>query len=251
MTDRSRPNAAEFHAEADAVFDRIAGRYDLLCDLFSLGIHRFWKRRMADLIASEPWELMLDAAAGTGDIALRVRRRVADPMRRIVLSDLSEPMLKRARARAGTASELFDYRILDAHHMPSIPDASLDLFANSLALKICDRHRVMCEAWRVLKPGGRFLALEASAIEPAWLHDIYLKYMSVVMPTVGWLATGGDASAYRYLLDGIRAIPEPEKIADELRATGFDRVCFERLSLGIVAIHTATKPWSPKSPRSR
>jgi demethylmenaquinone methyltransferase / 2-methoxy-6-polyprenyl-1,4-benzoquinol methylase len=236
----STTNAASFDGGADDVFGRIAGRYDVLCDLFSLGIHRYWKHRVAALIAGEPWDSMLDAAAGTGDVALRVLRRDPQLARRITVSDISPAMLAIARRRIMPAAPAF--AVMDACDLRDVADASLDLFSISLALKICDRARVMREAFRVLRPGGRFIALEASAIMWPWLQRLYLGYMSVCMPLIGWLATGGDASTYRYLLRGVHDFPDAEHLAAELRAIGFADVAFERLSLGIVAIHTARKP---------
>ena len=126
--------------------------------------------------------------------------------------------------------------------MPSVRDASFDLYSISLGLKICDRARVLREAFRVLRPGGRLIALEASAIVVPWLHRLYLMYMNLCMPAIGWIATGGDASAYRYLLKGVREFPDADRLAQELLTLGFVDVSFERLSLGIVAIHTARKP---------
>lgn len=240
-------NAASFDAGVDDVFGRISGRYDVLCDLFSFGIHRLWKRRVAALIAQEPWSRMLDAAAGTGDVLLRVLQR--DPSlagREIVVSDISPAMLRIAQRRtvplATRPDFQVDYEILDAQAMPGIHDGSFDLFSISLGLKICDRQRVLSEALRVLHPGGRLIALEASAIVLPWLHRLYLTYMNLCMPTIGWIATGGDASAYRYLLKGVHEFPDADQLAREMQAVGFVDVSFERLSLGIVAIHMARKP---------
>lgn len=239
-------NAAHFEPRVGDVFQRIAWRYDVLCDLFSLGIHRLWKRRVAELLAGYEWQSMIDSAAGTGDIALRLLQRAPHVAKRsIVVSDLSPAMLQVAERKASSCGFDLDFRVLDAHAMPSIPDASVDLYVISLALKICDRGRVMREALRVLCPGGRIIALEASAIRWRWLHTLYLVYMSVCMPAIGWLATGGDASAYRYLLDGVREFPDAEGLARELEQAGFEGVAFERLTLGIVAIHSACKPIAP------
>lgn len=236
------PNAAQFNAQEDDVFGRIAGRYDFLCDVFSCGFHRLWKRRVATLIAQAPWEKMLDAASGTGDIALRVlQQRTLSSGQEITISDISPSMRAIAQRRIPSSANNIAYKIFDAQHLQEIPTNSLDLFAISLGLKICDRNRVMHEAWRVLRPGGVFICLEASHLIWPWLQKTYLFYMELCMPLIGWIATGGDASAYRYLLKGIRAFPDAPALADELRATGFVDVYFKKLSLGIVAIHKARK----------
>jgi ubiquinone/menaquinone biosynthesis C-methylase UbiE len=130
----------------------------------------------------------------------------------------------------------------NADSMPSIPDGSIDLYSISLGLKICDRNLALREALRVLRPGGTLIALEASNIPWDWLQRPYLAYMGLCMPALGWLATAGDASAYRYLLQGIKEFPTAEALAVEMSEMGFESVSFERLSLGIVAIHRARKP---------
>ena len=181
-------NAAEFVASADDVFGRIASRYDLLCDLFSFWIHRHWKRRVALLIASHPWEDLLDVASGTGDIVLRVlSRQPSAAARRIVASDISPQMLAIAKRRLDVLGQSVELRQLDAHDMPSVPGESVDLFSISFAMKICDRHAVLREALRVLKPDGRLIVLEASTIPVRWLRQAYLLYMSVCMPVIGGL----------------------------------------------------------------
>ena len=235
-------NAADFDWSHDDVFGRIASRYDLLCDLFSLGIHRLWKRRVARRIADEHWTRLLDGATGTGDIILRLLAHESTADRTVIASDVSTGMLGIAQPRLGHNAERVSLERLDAERMPSVADESVDAYSISLALKICDRGQVLNEAFRVLTPGGRLIVLEASNIPWRPLQAAYLVYMSVCMPVLGWLATGGDASAYRYLLHGIREFPSAEGLADELRAHGFEDVTFERQSLGIVAIHTARKP---------
>jgi demethylmenaquinone methyltransferase/2-methoxy-6-polyprenyl-1,4-benzoquinol methylase len=236
-------NSASFEVARDDVFSRIASRYDLLCDLFSLRLHRLWKSRMARRILALSWERMLDVAAGTGDIALRVVRNL-DPGggRTCIVSDICPAMLDIARRRAGPAANVAEFRTLDAHRLAAIETGSIDLYAMSLAMKICDRKQALAEAWRVLRPGGTFICLEASEI-PLWpVHRAYLTYMRLCMPIIGWAATGGDTSAYEYLLKGVCKFPGAQKFADEVAAQGFSDVTFERLSLGIVAIHVASKP---------
>lgn len=145
-------NAAGFSTSSDDVFGRIATRYDLLCDLFSFGIHRYWKHKVARLIASESWTQLLDAASGTGDIVLRVlQRQRALHSRRIVASDISPQMLAIAGRRFSRSPQaVVELRHLDAHSMPSVAADSVDLYSISLGLKICDREKVLREAMRVL-----------------------------------------------------------------------------------------------------
>jgi ubiquinone/menaquinone biosynthesis methyltransferase len=236
-------NAAEFDTQQDDVFGRIASRYDLLCDLFSLGIHRLWKRRVAQIITQGSWSRLLDCATGTGDIILRVLNQKNLPNgEKITASDISPQMLAIAQKRLVAGNYSIEFRVLDAHSMPEIPAESMDLYSISLGLKICERKKVLREALRVLRPGGRLVVLESSNIPWQWLYRIYRLYMNWCVPIIGWIATRGDSSAYKYLLNGIENFPTAEDFARELALLGFEDISFERLTLGIVAIHTARKP---------
>jgi len=239
---RSVTNAASFSAAADDVFARIANRYDVLCDLFSFGIHRLWKRRVARAIAAEPWKVLLDGGTGTGDIVARMLDLGIGDGRQILATDLSSAMLSIARRKLAGYQSLVRFEVMNAHALTSITGQSIDAYSLSLVLKICDRRAVLDEAFRILRPGGRLVILEASNIPWRWLHELYLFYMSIVMPLIGWLATGGDTSAYKYLLSGVREFPSAERLATELQAQGFVDISYQRFSLGIVAIHTARKP---------
>ena len=235
-------NAAAFTPSADDVFGRVAKRYDLLSDVFSFGIHRVWKSRVAEVIAGEHWSTLLDGATGTGDIILRVLAHESTQGRSIVASDISPQMLAIAEKKLSGHLGQVSIRQLNAEAMAQVPNDSLDAYSISLCLKICDRKLALLEALRVLKPGGRIIVLEASCIPWRPVQRAYLAYMSLCMPLLGWLATGGDASAYRYLLHGIREFPSAEALASEMAHIGFTDVRYERLSLGIVAIHVARKP---------
>ncbi len=238
-----KENAAKFYFQQDDVFGRIASRYDFLCDLFSLGIHRLWKRRVARIIIQEPWSQLLDCATGTGDIILRVlNHKKLQNGQNIIASDISPQMLAIAQKRLITANSSVEFRVLDAHSMPDIPSESLDLYSMSLGLKICERRKVLREALRVLRPGGRLIVLESSNIPWQWIYHAYKIYMNSCVPIIGWTATRGDASAYKYLLRGMENFPTAEAFVQELAAIGFKDIACERLSLGIVAIHTARKP---------
>lgn len=239
-------NSADFTPKDDDVFGRIANRYDILCDLFSFGIHRFWKRRVAYIIGHSPWQNLLDVASGTGDIVYRILQQrqfssATDNLHHIIVSDISVQMLDKAKEKMTNYSANTSFMPLDAENMIQIESASQDVVSISLGLKICDRHKALQEAYRVLKAEGRLVVLEASNIPINWIHKLYLGYMSVVMPLIGWLATGGDSSAYQYLLKGVKDFPSAEVLAQEMKDIGFGEVNFERLSFGIVAIHMARK----------
>lgn len=234
-------NAASFAPERDDVFARIAGRYDLLCDLFSFGIHRLWKRGMARAMAQHPGEVVLDLAAGTGDIPLRLLKRGGQP-RELWVTDISEGMLAIARPKLEGKDPSIRFELLDAENLHQIPDASIDLCSMSFGMKICDRARVIREVYRVLRPDGRFYCLEAARIPVPALHSLYLLYMGWCMPLIGRIATGGDRSAYLYLLRGVREFPDQKSFAAELTSIGFHGVSWRNMTLGIVALHEALKP---------
>lgn len=236
-------NAAQFDPTEDDVFARIAGRYDRLCDVFSLFIHRHWKARMARMIAAHASGVLLDVASGTGDIPLRILR--SRPIREsgggavLLVTDICPQMLDMAKRKlAGAAAAQFAR--MDAHDLRAVSTGSIDVFSISFGMKICDRAKVISEAVRVLKPGGRFYCLEAARIPFAPLHWLYLKYMGWCLPFIARIAVN-DASAYDYLLRGIHDFPTQEEFAHELTAAGFEKVAFENLTLGIVALHSGRK----------
>lgn len=243
-------NAADFAWHHDDVFGRIATRYDLLCDVFSLGIHRLWKRRVAQLIASEHWATLLDGATGTGDIITRLLAHNAVLGRTVVASDISRKMLAIAQRKLAPLGDEVQLRQLDAESMPTVADSSVDAYSISFGLKICNRGNALKEAYRVIRPGGRLIILETSNIPWLPLRWVYLAYTLVCMPVFCWLVTGGDSSAYKYLLHGIREFPSAEALAAEIGDHGFQEVTYERLSLGIVAIHIASKPGSNAVPNN-
>jgi demethylmenaquinone methyltransferase/2-methoxy-6-polyprenyl-1,4-benzoquinol methylase len=242
MTAEPVANAAGFEPATDDVFARIAGRYDLLCDLFSLGAHRLWKAHMAARLSALPGDDVLDLASGTGDIPLRLARRLGSgSARRIRVTDLCPQMLQVATRKLEGAGGVVAIHTADAERLAEMPDAGFDLVSMAFGMKICDRSRVLREALRVLRPGGRFLCLEAARIPLAPIHAAYLAYMRTCMPLIAQIATGGDRSAYDYLLRGVRAFPDPATFARELTEAGFERVVYRSLTFGIVALHEGRK----------
>ena len=240
----SRANAASFDPGRDNVFARIAGRYDRLCDLFSLRIHRLWKSSMARMIAAHPGAIVLDAASGTGDIPLRVLRRLGNGAagRTLWVTDLCPEMLAIARRKLAGHAGAVKIAVADVYALADFPSASVDLFSISFGMKICDRRRVLAEAFRVLKPGGTFFCLEAARIPFAPLHALYLAYMRWCLPVIARIATGGDASAYDYLVRGIHEFPDQRAFCGEMESFGFRDVSYRNMTLGIVALHSGVKP---------
>lgn len=237
-------NAASFDPSRDNVFARIASRYDRLCDLFSLRIHRLWKSEMARAIAAHPGAVVLDAASGTGDIPLRVMRRLANGAanRTLWVTDLCPEMLAVAQRKLAGHGPAVKVAIANVHALDEFPTGSVDLFSIAFGMKICDRRRVLASAMRVLKPGGTFFCLEAARIPLAPLHALYLAYMRWCLPIIARIATGGDASAYDYLVRGIHEFPAQRDFCREMEGFGFRDVRYRNMTLGIVALHIGVKP---------
>jgi len=241
--------ADERQAFVDDVFHSVARRYDLMNDLMSGGVHRLWKEAMVSMLnpprapsrttARRPWRL-IDVAGGTGDIAFRVARRSAGHAD-ITVADVNPSMLQvgRERAEAQGLSGIA-FREANAEALP-FPEASFDAYTIAFGIRNVPRmEKALAEAFRVLKHGGRFLCLEFSAVDVPLLDRLYDRYSFGVIPALGRMVAG-DADAYRYLVESIRAFPNPERFADTIRAAGFERVTYRQFSGGIAALHSAWK----------
>lgn len=219
------------------VFASVAPHYDLMNDLMSLGVHRLWKRRLVGLLDPRPGATLLDLAGGTGDISLAWRARGGGPA---LIADVNPAMLLVARRRALARAAIAGLRflVLDAEQLP-FADRSFTTVSIAFGLRNCtDKDAVLAEARRVLKPGGRFFCLEFSRLEVAALVPLYEAWSFRVLPSLGQIVAG-DGPSYRYLAESIRTFPDAETLAGMLTVAGFARVAVERLSGGIVAIHSA------------
>lgn len=217
------------------MFERIAGRYDLMNDLMSLGIHRRWKAALvAGLTPSAPASL-LDLAAGTGDVAVRARARLPDL--RITACDPSRAMLDICARRLGRRAEI---TLAEGECLPYDAD-SFDAVTLAFGLRnMTDTTACLRECLRVLRPGGQLHCLEFST--PAWwLRHAYGLHSRTVIPLLGW-AIAGDRQAYDYLIQSIRRFPNQDELAARFRAVGFTGVRYRNLSFGIAAIHVGCKP---------
>lgn len=223
------------------VFRSVASRYDLMNDLMSVGLHRVWKDLMINALnpprSDAPFAL-LDVAGGTGDIAFRAAKAAGSGFQATVC-DINSDMLEVGRERA--ASRHLDDRVSFVEGNAEKLDFANGAFgAYTIAFGIRNVPQIdlaLSEAFRVLKPGSRFLCLEFSAVDVPGLDRIYDLFSFKVIPPLGRAVTG-DADSYQYLVESIRKFPKPGAFADMIRAAGFSRVSWQSLSGGIVALHS-------------
>jgi len=220
------------------VFTSVAGNYDLMNDLMSLGIHRAWKRYFVGTSQVKRGDRVLDLAGGTGDIAALLRDRVG-PAGQIVLGDINAGMLTVGRDRMtnrGLVAGL-EYVQCNAEALP-FPDASFELVTIAFGLRnVTDKDAALREMLRVLKVGGQARVLEFSEVKPEWFRPIYDFHSFKVLPRLGQLFAR-DGDSYRYLAESIRKHPPQAELQAMMESAGFARCSHRNLSAGIVAVHT-------------
>jgi len=219
------------------VFSSVANKYDIMNDLMSLGIHRWWKRLTLLLSGVRAGHRVLDVASGTGDLAKLLGQQGAE----VCLSDINMDMLQIGRNKVLDAGlfKNIQYAQANAENLP-FPDNHFDCVTIAFGLRNVTRKENALKAmYRVLKPGGRLLVLEFSqpffpGVQP--LYDLYSK----ILPQLGnWIAN--DAASYQYLVESIRMHPNQEKLKAMILASGFDECDYYNFSGGIVALHRAFK----------
>jgi len=218
------------------VFDSVAGKYDLMNDLMSVGIHRLWKSTFLDMLRPRPDQVLLDVGGGTGDIAFGWKKRGGG---KVTVCDINREMLSVGRDRAvdRNLSSGVTWVCGNAESLP-IPDRSVDRYTIAFCLRnVTHWENAIAEAYRVLKPGGRFMCLEFSHVIVPGLKQAYDAYSFNVLPRVGELVTG-NRDAYQYLVESIRKFPPQGELAAMIGDAGFERVTVRNLSAGIAAIHS-------------
>jgi len=219
-----------------AVFDSVAGKYDLMNDLMSGGIHRLWKDSFIDMVDPQPHQTLLDVAGGTGDIAFRFLDKGGG---RVVVCDITEAMLRVGRDRAVDRGLLtgLSWVVGDAMKLP-VASRSVDTYTIAFGLRnVTHIDQAIAEAHRVLKPGGKLFILEFSTVVLPVLRQIYDVYSFQVLPKLGQLVAG-DADSYQYLVESIRRFPDQATLARRIEAAGFASVRVRNFSGGIAAVHS-------------
>jgi demethylmenaquinone methyltransferase / 2-methoxy-6-polyprenyl-1,4-benzoquinol methylase len=223
------------------VFHSVASRYDLMNDLMSGGLHRVWKDILITALNpprnDAPFAL-LDVAGGTGDIAFRAAKAAGAGFHATVC-DINADMLDVGRARA-EKRQLGDTISFFEGNAETLAFADRSFDAYTIAFGIRNVPRIdlaLSEAFRVLRPGGRFLCLEFSTVDVPGLDRLYDLFSFKVIPPLGRAVTG-DAESYRYLVESIRKFPRPNAFAEMIGAAGFSRASWRSLSGGIVALHS-------------
>ena len=237
----SEPGSTHFGfrtvAEADkakavrGVFDSVAGRYDLMNDLMSAGLHRAWKRFAVEVARVRAGDRVLDVASGSGDLA----RLVAQLGAEVVMTDINGAMLGRGRDRVADAGQLVPAAQCDAERLP-FASGAFDCVMIAFGLRnVTRKEAALAEMRRVLKPGGRLVVLEFSRV---WkpLEKPYDFYSFSVLPRLG-ARIAGDADAYRYLAESIRMHPDQPGLGRMMELAGFEDVEWFNLAAGVVAVH--------------
>ena len=232
---------ADKQALVDDVFHSVASRYDLMNDLMSAGLHRVWKDIMINGLNPARGDMpfaLLDVAGGTGDVAFRAAKAAGSGFRATVC-DINSDMLEVGRSRA--AARHLDDRVSFVEgnaEALAFPENAFDAYTIAFGIRNVPRiDLALAEAFRVLKPGGRFLCLEFSTVDVPGLDRIYDLFSFKVIPPLGRAVTG-DAESYQYLVESIRKFPKPNAFAEMMRTAGFSRASWQVLSGGIVALHS-------------
>jgi demethylmenaquinone methyltransferase/2-methoxy-6-polyprenyl-1,4-benzoquinol methylase len=225
-------------ADVSAMFDHVADRYDLLNDALSLGMDRRWRKAVAATVDARAGQLVLDLAAGTGTSS----RSFISAGARCVACDFSLGMLRVGAGRADAAAAAsLRFVAGDALALPFAAD-SFDAVTISFGLRnVADTSQALAELLRVTRPGGKLVVCEFSHLPSARLNSLYEQYLMRALPVVA-RRLSGNAEAYDYLSESIRAWPAQQELAAQIGAAGWTAVTWRNLSLGVVALHQARRP---------
>ena len=220
-----------------AMFDRIAGFYDVMNSVMTAGLHHKWRRRAVDLARVGPGDRALDVATGTGDLALELAARVA-PGGEVIASDFSEEMLTRARSKGTGAPVALTFEWANAMELPYADGEFATATVGFGARNFSDLDRGLAEMARVVRRGGTVVVLEITTPTRPPLSGFYRLWFDRVVPLIGKFA--GDPQAYEYLPNSVKRFPPPAELAARMDRCGLD-VRYILTAGGIIALHVGTK----------
>ncbi len=222
------------------VFNSVADQYDVMNDVMSAGVHRLWKNSLIDSVNPRPGMHLLDVAGGTGDIAFRFLDAAANTS--VTVCDINAEMLRVGAGRAMKKGydDRSEFICGDAMKLP-FNDRSMDAYTIAFGIRNVTRiEDALKEAYRVLKPGGRFHCLEFSPDVLPVLQQAYDTYSFKLIPAMGQMVAQ-DRDSYQYLVESIRKFPTMQKFDQMIRSAGFSRTGWRSMSAGVVAIHSGTR----------
>nr|WP_280956259.1 class I SAM-dependent methyltransferase [Candidatus Odyssella thessalonicensis] len=234
--------ATRTDAPGAGCFSGVAAKYDLMNDLMSLGIHRYWKSQFVRALPLKPQARILDVAGGTGDIAFKILESYPYLNPSVTVCDLTPNMIEVGRSRAldrGHITQL-EWACGNAECLP-FADEQYDIYTISFGMRnVTHLSKALAEAYRVLKPGGYFVCLEFSQVQLPLLEKIYNAYSFNILPCLGEIVAK-DRDSYQYLVESIRRFPTQSQFADLLKSTGFVDVDWKNFMAGVSCIHSARK----------
>ena len=219
------------------VFDEVYDQYDLMNDFMSFGIHRLWKKDLLNMMNASPNQKLLDVASGTGDVA-KLYLDYVNEYSKVTCVDPNKSMLKKAQKKLSKFKNI-SWVVAPAEKLP-INKSSFDFYTISFGLRNTKSiNKALSEAYRVLKPGGRYLCLEFSKIQNPALDLIYRNY-SKLIPSIGKFIIG-NKEPYEYLIKSIENFINQDELIDLMRKNDFKKCNYRNLSGGIVSIHSGWK----------
>ena len=223
--------------ETKEVFDKVASKYNIMNDIMSLGAHRYWKELLIDWLSPKKDMRVIDVAGGTGDVARRFLKRVKGSGK-VTVCDPNEFMVEEGKKNY-TYKDKIEWIVAPAEDLP-FKENTFDAYLVSFGVRNFSNIKLsLCEAYRVLKPGGKFYCLEFSKAENQTISSAYNVYSSII-PVIGKIIVG-DEQPYKYLTKTISNFPSQEDFKKIIESTNFKEVKYRNIFNGIVAIHQATK----------